>query len=248
MNTQDYLEQKKSDDLYFWYKARKNLIDYLLNKKLKNFSKKRKILDIGCGTGTELNVLKKYGQVTALDMDITALNIIKKENCNIVEGNIENIELAKENYDCICCFDILEHINNDEKVLKKIYSALKPGGYLLFTVPAFGYLFSTHDKYSGHIRRYTKKDLQIKLNNNYFKKINLGFWNFFLFIPIALIRIIKKVIFLNLLTTKNYTTDAKPLNKYINSLLYYILDTENALIRKNIPLPFGLTIFGSAKK
>jgi len=248
MNTQDYLTQKNISDLYFWYQARKILIDNLLKSKLGNFSPDRKILDIGCGTGTELEILKKYGQVSGLDIDDSALNIIKAHGCLTIKGDIENITLEKNSFDGICCFDVLEHLRGDQAVLEKIYTALKPGGYIFFTVPAFNFLFSTHDMFSGHHRRYGKKDLQTKLLSAGFHNVNLNYWNFLLFFPITLIRIVKKIIFINALKTQKFSTDAKPLNSFLNKLLFELLNIENQAIKNHVRLPFGLSIFGSAKK
>lgn len=248
MNTQDYIAQKESDSLYFWYRARKILIDQMLGQKFNSFREDREILDVGCGTGTELDILKKYGKVTAIDMDETALELIRKENCQAIKGDIENIPLAKDHFDCICCFDILEHLNDDKQVLANIYDALKPNGYIFITSPAYQMLYSTHDKYTGHVRRYSKKELWSKLKKSGFKDIELGYWNFFLFLPIALVRLTKKFVFIFLLRSTAHTTDAKPLNRWLNSILFQILNFENILIKRSIKFPFGLTIFGAGKK
>lgn len=248
INTQDYLTQKNISDLYFWYQARKILIDDLLKSKLGNFSPDRKILDIGCGTGTELEILKKYGQVSGLDIDDSALNIIKTHGCLTIKGDIESIHLEKDSFDCICCFDVLEHLRNDQAVLEKIYASLRPDGYIFFTAPTFSFLFSTHDKFSGHLRRYSRKELQTKLFTAGFQNIDLNYWNFLLFFPIALIRFIKKIIFINTLKAQKFSTDAKPLNSLLNKFLFLLLNLENLAIKNNIRFPFGLTIFGSAKK
>lgn len=78
MDYKDFIQLQNQKDLHFWYKARKNLIYNLLNFIFKDYKRDRLILDIGCGTGTELEVIKKFGQVTALDINSNAFELAKK--------------------------------------------------------------------------------------------------------------------------------------------------------------------------
>jgi 2-polyprenyl-3-methyl-5-hydroxy-6-metoxy-1,4-benzoquinol methylase len=117
----DYQLQKNSNTLYFWYRARKKLIFMLLNFAYPDFQMERQILDIGSGTGCEIEELSKFGSVTALDQSSEALIIVQqKYNCKIINADIELIELQPNQYDCICCFDVLEHLKNDRKAINTI--------------------------------------------------------------------------------------------------------------------------------
>lgn len=247
MNLTDYKLLKNEKKMHFWYKARKNLIKYLLSSKYNNFSQERIALDIGSGGGTELNEIEKIGKVVCLDRDREILSLIKKGSCQKIAADIEKYKLEKNKYDCICCFDVLEHLKDDEGAIINIYQALKANGFFFFTVPAFQFLFSSHDEIAGHQRRYSKKQIITKLKKSGFKIVTLNYWNFFLFPIILVFRLIKKF-FYKFFQGKNCKSDAKPLNKYFNALLFRILNFENDLIKKNITLPMGLTIYGIAKK
>ncbi len=247
MDYRDYQLQNKRNDLHFWYKARIKLIFNLMHTKYKNFLPSRQILDIGCGTGTELKILSKFGSITTLDNNQDAINLVRKEGYETILGDIEYYNLAQNTYDCICCFDILEHIRNDQEVINKIYISLKENGYFIFTVPALGFLFSPHDRAMEHYRRYNKKEITKKLINANFKNIEIHYWNSILFPLVAVMRILK-IIFYKLINIEKYHSEAKSPNIYINNILYSILNFENRLIAKNINLPFGLTIYGIAKK
>ncbi len=89
--------------------------------------------------------------------------------------------------DYIYALNVLEHIEDDEATLMKIWSKLKPDGVLLVYVPAFQILYSSMDRKVGHFRRYTKRALLEKLRKVGFHVMNaryadsLGFFVSLLF-------------------------------------------------------------------
>ena len=232
--------------LHFWYHARLIFLKTLLSLVYSSFNKNRKILDIGCGTGTELDILKSFGSVTALDKNTQALKTIKNQNVDILQINIENKNLGTHLYDTICCFDVMEHINNDEKAIKNIFNSMKTGGYLFLTVPAFKTIFGPHDIALEHVRRYNKKEIKNKILVAGFEIYKIGYWNFLLFPLEALYRIFKKILakFINI---KNQSENKTP-PIIINDLLFLLLNIDNFFIKKNIHPPFGLSLYCIAKK
>jgi hypothetical protein len=69
-------------------------------------------------------------------------------------------------FDCLILMDVLEHIKDDDAFLKKLLDKLALGGTLLVTVPAMQFLFSSHDSFLNHYRRYSRKRLCTLLKNN----------------------------------------------------------------------------------
>ena len=248
MDYQDYILKNNNSELYFWFAARLNLIDNLLKKNLLPKTENRLILDLGCGTGTELDILAKYGQITALDNNQAALRLAQQKKYQTILADIEKINLPEENFDVICCFDLLEHLADDEKVLNNIFQSLKNNGQLFFTVPAFSWLFSTHDLALNHRRRYNKEKIIIKLTNAGFSNISLGFWNSILFPLEASIRLMKKLLLLKLIENNSFQSEAMLTSPILNNILFSILNFENILINRGIKFPFGLTIYGIARK
>lgn len=246
MDYQDFLLQQRSSNLHFWYKARKQLIFNLCESIFEKAEKDALILDVGSGVGEELEILKKFGRVAALDKNLLVKKYVEEKGVDFISADLENFCLPKDKYDCVCCFDILEHIKNDQNALKNIFDSLKKGGCLLFTVPAYNFLFSPHDKALGHYRRYNKPDISKKLLRSGFKLAKIGCWNSFLFPAAAVFRLFK--IFLSKINkNKPPQSDAKPFNKLINNLFYEILNWETKLSKRR-SFPFGLSIFGIAKK
>jgi len=267
MDYRDHILQNDKINLHFWFAARLNLIDLLLRKVMTNKSTTKSILDIGCGTGTELSVLKKYGRVTALDFDQATLDLIKQQGIQTILADIEKFSLPQNNYDAVCCFDLLEHLTDDQKVLNNIFHSLKNNGYLIFTVPAWQFLYSTHDLALQHCRRYSQRELRKKTAAAGFNIIMVGYWNSILFPLEAMVRLFNKF---NKSSAKGacplmqrhgrrgsasggnkktvYQPDSKPLHPLVNQLLFSILNLENTLINYGIKFPFGLTIYGIAQK
>ncbi len=125
---------------------------------------KGKILEVGCGIGNFTKLLIGYGEVFAIDIDkhhVAAATRTVKAKANIEYGDIENSKhfFNGQKFDTIICLNVLEHIKDDQKTLKNLYSLLKEGGNLILLVPAHDFLFGEIDKSIGHYRRYNKRKL-----------------------------------------------------------------------------------------
>ncbi len=136
------------------------LVEYCINKINTNC---KKIIDFGAGLGTFSELLEQRGfSVECIEPDAEQAEIIKNKGLKLVE----NIEIYPNNsIDNIVSFNVFEHIENDEMVLKQIYDKLKPGGTFFLFVPANSKLYSSFDKKLGHFRRYDLEKLkQLAIN------------------------------------------------------------------------------------
>jgi len=223
---------------FFWFKAKRQLIDVLLNKL--NSEKKLKILNVGVGTGEDLLVIKQFGEIYGIDTEPEALKLIPKEL--IFEKKVCDachIPYPDDFFDLVVAFDMLEHSEDDIAAIKEINRVLKPNGFFVFTVPAFNFLYSSHDKALNHFRRYDKSIIKNRLAN--FLCLELGYWVFSLFLPVAIQRLLKRK-----------ECDSKVhyivLPKFINNIFFSLLRIENLLIKHRIALPIGITIYGIFQK
>lgn len=242
----DLLDRKlKNKHTHFWYKAKLGAIRNLLALVYLNNEKNKNILEIGCGTGTFLPIINERGTATGLDKNPDAASLARKQGNKVITGDILNT-IIKNKYDSVCCFDVLEHIPDDKKVLEKIRSILEPNGYLFITVPAYKFLYGPHDKALEHLRRYNKKELEKNVKQAGFKIIHAGYWNSMLFPLEMTYRLIKKLLdrIFGLSPHSENKTPPTP----INNFLFAIMKIDNFLLKKNQSLPFGLTIYLIAKK
>lgn len=112
-----------------------------------------RILDVGSGYGEYLSIflsagLKGYG----IDIDKYAL----KSQKNVACSTAEELPFQSGVFDCVNCVDVLEHTENDKKALEEILRVLKPGGFLILTVPAYNFPF-TYDPINAFLRLFKKK-------------------------------------------------------------------------------------------
>lgn len=136
---------------------------------------------MGCGEGHILEVLTKMGfKGIGIDFSKEAIRLARKKKLNNIEliyADILSLEL-KRKVDLVLLLFVLEHIENDILVLRKINSFLKIGGYLIISVPAHSKLYSYQDRLVGHYRRYDKEEILEKLSKSGFrikKFLSFGF-------------------------------------------------------------------------
>tara|TARA_B100000315_G_C14531095_1_gene566215 strand:- start:448 stop:1182 length:735 start_codon:yes stop_codon:yes gene_type:complete len=127
--------------------------------------------DIGSGDLFFAKELRKSTSKLIYAVDINYKFLENKGNINKVK-NLSSI--PRKSLDCVVLLDVLEHIKEDEEFLGSLLEILKEEGRLLITVPAHQFLYSERDRFSGHFRRYRKKDL-LKLLRKHNLKIKEDF-------------------------------------------------------------------------
>jgi len=228
------------EDLHWWHKSKRRNILSLLQKFIAN--KNPKILDVGCGTGKNIEVFSEIGEVWGIDNAREAIEFCKKRGLKSVRlGSAESTGFPPKCFDLITLLDVLEH-TNDKAALKEIYRLLRPGGFLIITVPAFPMLWSQWDEVLQHKRRYTKGSLKKILKQNSFEIVKISYMFSFLFIPVYIIRLVKSKI-----TSQNYRSDFRINTPLLNFLLYKISGIENYLMQY-FNLPFGTSLICLARK
>jgi SAM-dependent methyltransferase len=146
-----------------------NIIDLVAGSFLRTKSSVSEIsvLEFGAGTGFLSELLQEKFNVKAdcLEIDPTLLEILQQKGFNTYSKLIE----IDKKYDLIFSSNVLEHIEKDVEVLNNLRQLLKPTGELVNYIPAFPILFSGLDVSVGHFRRYTKRELKLKLEEAGYK-------------------------------------------------------------------------------
>lgn len=222
------------EEANFWFKARNKLILHLLSRYFPSFSS---FLEVGCGTGFVLSAVaaafpaKRYVGVEPFAEGLAYAR------SRLPEGEFHQLDARrlpfKNEFDLIGSFDVLEHIQEDQDVLRKFHEALKPGGGLLIAVPQHQWLWSATDEAAGHVRRYARADLENKIRAAGFQiERSLSFVS----LPLPLM-------FLSRLKKRNpkHLADGCELNlpKWQNDILENILAGERMLIKAGVNFPCG---------
>lgn len=203
-----------------------------------------RILDFGCGTGSALSILNTVGTVHGVDKEKSALTFCRKNGFYRVR-QITNEQLPYQNhfFDIITCLDVLEHISDDVRALKKMRRVLKSDGYLIIFVPACPYLWSELDVRSHHKRRYTYQRLYQVLQDSGFIIQKMSYFNYIFFVPILIIRMLQKT---SILSNVNWGIDPKIKSALINTLLTWIFTLDIKSL-KYISPPWGVSLLAVAR-
>jgi SAM-dependent methyltransferase len=231
------LERNKNAYEHFWYRARRSWLRVLL-RKYSVFG--RRVLEVGCGGGSQLGVLAEHNRAVGCDNDELGLAAARARRNDVFACDLTAAIPEGGPYDVVAAFDVLEHIADDDLALENIRGALRDGGHLLVAVPAFQALFSGHDRLVGHVRRYERAQLKALLERHGFAVVELNFWNSVLFLPVAAVR---------LLTRHRDAHDATPPQRpLINEALYGVLCLDNLAMLLNWRAPWGLSLYAVAIK
>jgi len=234
-----YREMAELDERHWWYRARRDILADLIRREAMPPTKAR-ILEIGCGTGHNLDMLREFGKVDALELDDEARGIAEKRlGRKVMSAPLPELAGVRDRgYDLIAALAVIEHIDDDSAALSAIAGKLKTGGKLVMTVPAHGWMWSAHDVVNHHKRRYSKAGLRRLVEGSPLRLEKVGYFNSLLF-PLAVAER-----FSSKLRGKD-NADVKLPPAPLNSALEAVFAAERHLVGR-LPLPPGLSLFAVA--
>ncbi len=234
-----YEQMAELDQRHWWYRARREVLAALIRREARPPANAH-VLEIGCGTGHNLEMLSEFGDVDALELDAEARSVAEKRlGKSVMSAPLPGLAgVPERRYDLIGAFDVIEHIDDDQAALASIARRLKSGGRLVITVPAHQWMWSAHDDVNHHKRRYSKAALRALVESSPLKLERLGYFNSLLF-PLAVAE---------RLSSKLRGKDAADLSlppKPLNAALERVFGLERHLVGR-VPLPPGLSLFAVA--
>lgn len=245
MRQSEYELVRQVQNKHWWWLGREKIIETVIEKYI-NTSVKLEIADVGCGFGANISMLRKYGDVTGLELNDEAIEAVKLRWGDSVETvNWKSPNPVPKKFDFMLLADILEHIPDEKGAASWISEHLSENGYAIITVPGHQSLWTQMDEVLHHHRRYTKKTLS-SLFNNGFEVVYCSYYNMFLFPVKACFVIfdrIKQILFP--LASKRSYNDVPP--SIVNSIFKHIIMSESSLIRRTT-IPFGVSLICVVKK
>jgi SAM-dependent methyltransferase len=154
-----------AEDRHFWFRSRNRCIEAAL-RSVSDFTSIREVLEVGCGTGVVLAQLQRLfpnGRIIGMDLFDEGLKFARQRfKGTLIQADIFQHTFGNS-FDLIGAFDVIEHLDEDEKILRRFHEQLRSGGHLVITVPAHQSLWSYFDEVAHHRRRYAARDLRRKL-------------------------------------------------------------------------------------
>lgn len=231
-----YFQMAETEQRHWWFSGRRTILERMLLHHLP-VEGPRHILEIGAGTGGNLAMLRNFGALSATEMDKDARQIARgRSGIEVLPGSLpDELPRFPRKFELVCLFDVLEHVDDDAGSLAAICKLMALEGLLLLTVPAYPWLWSTHDEIFHHKRRYTRKSLHAVIISAGLRARRLCYFNTFLFPAAVLGKIIDR-----LRTGESSSgTDMPP--PALNTILTRIFAMEAGLLT-HFDLPFGVSL------
>lgn len=241
----EYFERlAEVEERNFWFRARNRLIVWAASPYM---TLGAHFCEIGCGTGYVLAGLAnafpavKFS-ATELYPDALAFASRRVPLASFYQMDARHIPFAGE-FSVAGAFDVLEHIEEDERVLSEIHRALVPEGQLIITVPQHPFMWSQQDEQACHVRRYRAPEIRQKLQEAGFTVRLMTSFVSLLFPVMYLTRRRPRV------DDADYdvTADLR-LGRVTNGILESTMTLESAFIRRGLRIPFGGSLLIVAQK
>lgn len=240
-----YAEYAEIQDRHWWFVGRRRLIGAVLDADLPAASGNgRRILDIGCGTGTMLAELRRFGDVHGVDTEAAAVEFCHSQGEDQVQlASGVAVPHPDDSFDLVTLLDVIEHVDDDQTLLAEARRVIAPGGSLFVTVPAYTWMWGAQDEIAHHKRRYTRRQLRDSLVRAGFRVERASYFNTLLFPPIAAIRLVRRM-----LPKPSELKSDFEFNEpgRLNSALAWVFDRESRTVSKR-DLPFGVSILAFAR-
>jgi SAM-dependent methyltransferase len=226
----------EQDQVHWWYVARRKILAALIGREA-GLPEDARILEIGCGTGHNFEMLARFGRLDALEVDAEARALAAKRLGRPVgDAPLPGLPgIPDASYDLIALLDVLEHVDGRAESLGSIAAKLRPDGRILVTVPAYQWMWSAHDRAHHHKLRYSKKGLRRDAEAAGLRVLRLGYFNSLLFPVAAAVRLLGK------LAGRTSSDDQVP-PRPLNALFQAIFGLERHMIGR-IPFPAGVSLF-----
>jgi SAM-dependent methyltransferase len=226
-----------------WFAGRNALIELMIRR---HFPRAKSLLEVGCGNGFVLSRLERAfpgmrlagSELGAYGLELARRRLSRTE---LYELDVREMPFTAE-FDLVCAFDVIEHIDEDELALREMRRAVAPGGGTIVAVPQHPWLWSATDAHSGHKRRYRRRELVEKVAAAGFEPLETTSY-----VSAAL-----PLMAASRLLPERGDGEFDPVAEHrsarrLNPILEPLLKADLALIRRGVRLPAGGSLLIAAR-
>ncbi len=245
MQQHTYSIMHRVEETHWWFVGRRKIIESFIECVCAGLGKRStplNVLDVGCGTGANLEMLSQFGDAEGVDVSAEALDFCRARGLRRVkQGAAEELPYDDESFDLVTGLDVVEHLDDDVAGLKEMRRVLRPDGRAVLFVPAFMFLWGVQDDISHHRRRYTMAGLKDSVRKAGLEIERASYVNLSFFAPILFGRLLMRVTGVRPASENNITIGA------LNGVLGKLFGAERFLLR-HLNFPFGVSIICVARR
>ncbi|MDQ1728045.1 MAG: hypothetical protein QOD33_170 [Pyrinomonadaceae bacterium] len=251
MQQHTYAIMRRVEESHWWFAGRRRIICSFLRRVSRELlsahaaraeSAELNILDVGCGTGANLEMLAEFGTAEGVDVSAEALEFCRERGLiRVKQGAAEMLPYEPDSFDLVTGLDVVEHLDDDLAGLREMNRVLRRDGRALLFVPAFMFLWGVQDDISNHRRRYTLRELKRVVRQAGFVIERASYVNLSFFAPILFGRLLMRVTKFRPESENNLTIG------FLNGVLGRILGAESVALRY-LNFPFGVSIICVARR
>lgn len=229
---------------HFWFRGFRRFVAPMLAQAVRD-RPGATMLDCGCGTGHNLNLLRRYGRAVGIDLTWTGLVLARgRGERAVAQASATLLPFADARFDVVTSFDVIYALDDADEAaaLGEMFRVLRPGGHLLINVAAMDLLKGNHSVLAGEVRRYSRTSLGDRLRRHGFEIRRLTYTNATILPIVAAVRLLQRVSG-HEASHEEITVPAAP----VNAVLSAALAIEAAALRV-VNMPFGSSLLALAQR
>jgi ubiquinone/menaquinone biosynthesis C-methylase UbiE len=231
---------------HFWFRGLRRFVRPLLAQ-VQAERPQMDILDCGCGTGTNLDVLSDYGSACGVDRELIGVQRARAAGRQVGRATVTRLPFSGERFDLVTSFDVLYclEVPDERAAVTEMFRVLRPGGRVVINVAAMPALSGNHSVLAHEVRRYTAPALRDLLERAGFVVERLTYTNATMLPILVPLRLVQRA--LGLASEENAGREMEVPPRPLNTVLDWMLTVEAALV-KRVDLPCGSSLLAMARK
>ncbi len=239
----------RAEARHFWFRGFRTFVTPLLHRAAANRPDLR-LLDCGCGTGANLDLLSACGRAYGFDLTEVGLRLgLENGRTRLARASVTAAPFPTASFDIVTSFDVLYSLEDRDEgaAIAEMYRLLKPGGFAIVNVAAMPLLRGDHSVLCREVRRYRRADLRTRLERAGFVIERLTYTNATLFVPLAFSRLWQR--WRGLRSESDAASEAEITvpPAPINAIMTAVMRVE-ALWLRAFDAPFGSSLLCVARK
>ena len=229
---------------HFWFHGFRRFVAPLLAEAAAGRTDLR-ILDCGCGTGNNLQMLRRFGHAAGIDITFSGLAYARRQGERLVaRASAFTLPFSADTFDLVTSFDVIYAFDDRQAAaaLSEMHRVLRPGGHLLLNVAALPVLRGNHSVLGGEVQRYTRRGLRRHLERAGFQIRRLTYTNASILPIVAGVRFAQRLAG-HRESNAEMTVPAAPINAALSGLL-----ALEASALRVMDMPLGSSLLALARK